>query len=59
MGVLETRLPQHLGLRRNGLSRTGTTSIAIVTAGLLIGPLIITIIIFCPHRAIIGNGGGS
>jgi hypothetical protein len=59
MDVLETRLPQHLGLRRSGLRRTGATSIAIATTGLLIRPLIITIIIFHPRRGITSNGGGS
>jgi hypothetical protein len=51
MGVLETCLPQHLGLRRTGLRHTGTTFVAIVTASLLIGPLTITIIIFGPAGA--------
>jgi hypothetical protein len=51
MGVLETRLPQHLGLRRTDLRHTGATFIAIVTASLLIGPLTITIIIFGPAGA--------
>jgi hypothetical protein len=48
MVVLETCLPQHLGLRRGGLRRTITTSIAVVATGLLIGRLIITIIVFAP-----------
>jgi hypothetical protein len=59
MCVLETLLPQHLGLRRSSLRRTGATSVAIATAGLLIGPLIITIIILCPRRGIVSNGRGN
>jgi hypothetical protein len=59
MDVLETCLPQHLGLRRGGLRHTITTSITVVTTGLLIERLIITIIIFHPLRGIIGNDGGS
>jgi hypothetical protein len=39
--------------------RIVTTSIAVVATGLLIGPLIITIIIFHPLRSIVSNGGGS
>jgi hypothetical protein len=58
MGILEARLPQHLSLRRSGLRRIGATSVAITATGLLIEPLIITIIVFRPHRGIIGNGGG-
>jgi hypothetical protein len=38
MDVLETCLPQHLGLRRGGLRRTATTSIVVAATGLLIGP---------------------
>jgi hypothetical protein len=59
MNVLETCLPQHLGLRRGGLRRTVITSIVVAAIGLLIGPLIITIIVFHPLRGIVGNGGGS
>jgi hypothetical protein len=59
MDVLETCLPQHLGLPRGGLWSTVTTSIAVATTGLLIGPLIITIIILHLLKGIIGNGGGS
>jgi hypothetical protein len=59
MDVLETCLPQHLGVRCGGLKRTVTTSIAIAANGLLIGHLIIIIIIFCPLRGIIDSGGGS
>jgi hypothetical protein len=59
MDVLEICLPQRFGLRRGGLKRTVTTSIVVVATGLLIGPLIITIIVFRPLRGIIGNGGGS
>jgi hypothetical protein len=59
MVVLETCLPQHLGLRRGGLRRIVATSIAVATTGLLIRPLIITIIVFHPLRGIIDNSGGS
>jgi hypothetical protein len=59
MDVLETCLPQHLGRRHCGLRHTVATSITVAATGLLIGPLIITIIIFCPLRGIIRNGGGS
>jgi hypothetical protein len=59
MDALETCLPQHLGLRRGGLRRTVTTSIVVAATSLLIGPLIITIIIFHPLRGIIGNGRRS
>jgi hypothetical protein len=59
MDVLDTCLPQHLSLRRGGLRRTVTTFITDVATGLLIGPLIITIIIFCPLMGIVVNGGGS
>jgi hypothetical protein len=59
MDVLETCLPQHLGLQRGGLRRIVTTFIVVVTTSLLIGPLIITIIVFCPLRGIVSNGGGS
>jgi hypothetical protein len=55
MDVLETCLR----LRCGSLRRTVTTSIAVAATGLLIGPLIITIIIFRPLGGIIGNGGGS
>jgi hypothetical protein len=58
MDVLETRLPQHLDLQRGGLRLIGDISIAVVVASLLIGPVIITIIIFRPCRSIIGVGGG-
>jgi hypothetical protein len=59
MDVLETCLPQHLGLRRGGLRRTVTTSTVDATTGLLIGPLIITITIFLPLKSIISSGRGS
>jgi hypothetical protein len=59
MGVLETRLPQHLGLRRGNLWLIGATSAAITAASLLIRPLIITIIVFHPRRSIGGDGGGG
>jgi hypothetical protein len=59
MDVLETCLPQHLGLQHGGLRRTVATSIVITATDLLIGPLIITIIIFYPLRGIVGSGGGS
>jgi hypothetical protein len=59
MDVLETCLPQHLGLPRDGLRSTVTTSIVIAATGLLIGPLIITIIILHLLKGIVGNGGGS
>jgi hypothetical protein len=59
MDALETCLPQHLGLRRGGLRRTVTTSIVVAATSLLIGPLIITIIMFHPLRGIISNGRGS
>jgi hypothetical protein len=58
MDVLETCLPQHLCIQRGGLRRTVATSIVIATTGLLIGPLMITIIIFRPLRGIIDSGGG-
>jgi hypothetical protein len=59
MGILETRLPQDLGLRRGGLRLISATSTVVVAASLLIGPLIITIIVFCPCRTIVDvNGGG-
>jgi hypothetical protein len=59
MSVLETRLSQHLGLRCDSLSLTDATSAVVAAASLLIGPLIITIIIFCPHRSIVDVGGGG
>jgi hypothetical protein len=59
MGVLETRLPQHLGLRRSSLTHTDATSVAIAAAGLLNGLLIITIIIFRSRRGIVSNDTGS
>jgi hypothetical protein len=59
MDIIETCLPQHLGLRCGGLRRTIATSIAVAAIGLLIGPLVITIIVFCPLRGIIDSGGGS
>jgi hypothetical protein len=40
MGVLETRLPQHLGLRRDSLRLAGVTSAAVAATSLLIGPMI-------------------
>jgi hypothetical protein len=59
MGVLEIRSPQHLGLQSGGLRLTGITSIVVATASLLIRPLIITIIVSCPHRSIISIDRGS
>jgi hypothetical protein len=56
MDILETCLPQHLGHQRGGLRRTVATSIVVATTGLLIGPVIIIIIIFCPLRGIDDSG---
>jgi hypothetical protein len=51
MDILETCLPQYLGLRCGSLRLAGATSAAVAATSLLIGPLVITIIIFCPVGA--------
>jgi hypothetical protein len=56
--LLEARLPQHLGLRRDSL-RLASATFTIVTASLLIRALIITIIILFPYKGIIGVSGCS
>jgi hypothetical protein len=59
MDVLQTCLPQHLGLRRGGLRLTVTTSIVIVATGLVIGSMIITIIVFRHHNSISSHEFGA
>jgi hypothetical protein len=56
MVLLEACLPQHL--LDVAVKLIGITSAAVDTAGLLIGTLIITIIVF-PRRGIVGVDGGS
>jgi hypothetical protein len=44
---------------RGSLRLIGVISTTVLTASLLIGPLIITIIIICPRRSIDVVGGGG
>jgi hypothetical protein len=59
MGVLNTCLSRHLGLRCGSLRLVDATSTTVAAVSLLIGPLIITIIVFHPRWSIIGVSGGS
>jgi hypothetical protein len=49
-------MPDSAPYWRGNLRLTGIISAAVPTAGLLIGSLIITIIIFYPRRSIDGGG---